>query len=75
MPTVSIQGEFAPDQVAQMTEEDRAEWAQDETEPEYREARQQHQIVVAWWKEMLGEKNRQHTIDVKVVPFGQRADR
>jgi hypothetical protein len=34
MPTVSIQGEFAPDQVAQMTEEDRAEWAQDETEPE-----------------------------------------
>src|SRR6266850_1968449 len=58
-----------------MTEEDRAERAQDKTEPEYREARQQRQIVVARRKEVFGEEHRQHTVDVKVIPFDQRADR
>jgi len=69
------EGEFASDEIAEMTEEDGAERPRDKPEPKDGEASQERQLVIARREEMLGKNGGEHAVDVEVVPLDERADR
>ncbi len=63
---------FAPDQIAQMPEEDRAERPHDEPGPEDAERIEEPVAHIAG-EEMRGEKPREHAVQIEIVPLDQRA--
>ena len=70
------EGEFAADQVAQMAEEDRAEGPNEKTRPEHEKTcNEGDRRVQLGREEMLAEKEREHAVEIEVVPLDQRADR
>jgi hypothetical protein len=58
-----------------MAEKQRSERPQDKAEPKHRQTGEQGQAGISFREEMGGKERRQHTIDVKIIPFDQRANR
>ena len=69
------EGVFATDQVADAAEDQRAEWTHQEARRVSREGRQQCGRVIAGREEQRREKRCQRRIEIKVVPFEDRAER
>jgi len=65
---------LAPDQIAEMAEQDRAERPHDEAGPEDAE-REQEAVAQIAGKEMRGEEAREYAVEIEIVELNQRAGR
>jgi hypothetical protein len=68
------EGVFAADQIADASEDQRAERAHQEASCVSGKGREQRRGVVAGRKEQLGEERRERRIEIKIVPLEHRAE-